>query len=192
MKTAWILASSSPRRWDLMTAQGWSVEVVPSSAEEWHNQGVDFRELCRHNAALKAQEVARRFPGRVVIGADTLVCLDGKPLGKPRDRAEAESMLRALSGRVNAVCTGVCVVDETGQSHVFDEVTEVHFRDLSDQVIQDYLRAVNTLDKAGGYAVQEHGDWIIRELRGDVDNVIGLPVTRLRAVLRDLALCQEK
>jgi septum formation protein len=84
------------------------------------------------------------------------------------------------------------VVDETGQSHVFDEVTEVHFRDLSDQVIQDYLRAVNTLDKAGGYAVQEHGDWIIRELRGDVDNVIGLPVTRLRAVLRDLALCQEK
>jgi septum formation protein len=183
MKTAWILASSSPRRWDLMTAQGWSVEVVASSAEEWHDQEVDFRELCRHNAALKAQEVARRFPGRVVIGADTLVCLDGKPLGKPRDLAEAEAMLRALSGRINAVCTGVCVVDEAGQSHVFDEVTEVHFRDLSDRMIQDYLQAVHTLDKAGGYAVQEHGDWIIREVRGDLDNVIGLPVAALRECL---------
>jgi septum formation protein len=188
MKNALILASSSPRRLDLMKAQGWSVEVIASAAEELHDRDIDFRELCRHNAQLKAEDIARRQPGRVVIGADTLVCLAGQPLGKPKDHAEAAAMLRALSGQVNLVCTGVCVVDAKGQSHVFDEVTEVHFRDLTEDVISRYMQAVHTLDKAGGYAVQEHGDWIIREVRGDRDNVVGLPVAKLRDFLRDLGV----
>jgi septum formation protein len=80
------------------------------------------------------------------------------------------------------------VVDEKGQSHVFDEVTEVHFLDLTEDVISRYMQAVHTLDKAGGYAVQEHGDWIIREVRGDRDNVVGLPVAKLRDFLRDLGV----
>ncbi|MFM2298248.1 MAG: septum formation protein Maf [Verrucomicrobiota bacterium] len=188
MKNALILASSSPRRLDLMKAQGWEVEVIASAAEELHDRAIDFRELCRHNARLKAEDIARQQPGRVVIGADTLVCLAGQPLGKPKDLAEAAAMLRALSGQVNLVCTGVCVVDEKGQSHVFDEVTEVHFLDLSEEMIARYMQAVHTLDKAGGYAVQEHGDWIIREVRGDRDNVVGLPVAKLRDFLHQLGL----
>jgi septum formation protein len=155
------------------------VEVIPSDVEELHEPDGDILDLCRENARRKARDVASRHPGAWVIGADTLVGLDGIPLGKPIDRSEARAMLRALSGRVNHVCTGVCLVAPDGGETVFHEMTEVEFLPLSDEVIDDYMSRVNTLDKAGGYAVQEWGEMIIAEVRGDLDNVIGLPVARL-------------
>lgn len=186
MQDRWILASSSPRRIELLTQAGIPVEVVPSGADELHEMTWDIRDLCLENACRKARDVASRYPGAWVIAADTLVGLDGLPLGKPADSSEARAMLCSLSGRVNHVCTGVCVVKPDGGETRFHEITEVQFHELSDTVIDDYMARVHTLDKAGGYAVQECGEMIIAELRGDRDNVIGLPVARLLLELSKL------
>jgi septum formation protein len=188
MGERWILASASPRRIELLRAAGMEVEVIPSGVEELHDESWDYRQLCEENARRKARDVAARHAGGWVIAADTLVCLEGRPLGKPADGGEARRMLQALSGKVNQVCTGVWVVDPQGGEHGFCEVSEVVFRELEDRVIDEYLAKVYTLDKAGGYAVQERGDLIIAEVRGDLDNVIGLPVTRLRAMLCELGV----
>ena len=179
MQTRVILASSSPRRIELLRKAGVAVEVIPSTAEELHDTSFDYRVLCEINAERKARDVASQHPGAWVIGADTLVCLDGQPLGKPSDLSAARAMLQALSGRVNRVCTGVCVIDAAGRANVFHEITEVEFLPLSDEVIDDYMSKVDTLDKAGAYAAQEHGEQIIAEVRGDFSNVVGLPIKKL-------------
>jgi septum formation protein len=189
MQARLILASSSPRRIELLREAGVEVEVIPSPVEELHDTALDYRHLCEVNAGRKASDVASRHPGAWVIGADTLVCLDGQPLGKPADLAAARLMLQALSGRVNQVCTGVCVIDPTGKEHVFHEVTEVEFLPLSDEVIDDYMCKVHTLDKAGAYAAQEHGDQIIAQIRGDFSNVVGLPIKKLLEFLAALDQC---
>jgi septum formation protein len=189
MRARLILASSSPRRIELLREAGVEAEVIPSPVEELHDTALDYRHLCEVNAGRKARDVASRHPGAWVIGADTLVCLDGRPLGKPADLAAARQMLQALSGRVNQVCTGVCVIDPAGKEHVFHEVTEVEFLPLSDEVIDDYMAKVHTLDKAGAYAAQEHGDQIIAEIRGDFSNVVGLPIKKLLEFLAALDAC---
>ncbi len=189
MRARLILASSSPRRIELLREAGVEAEVIPSPVEELHDTALDYRHLCEVNAGRKACDVASRHPGAWVIGADTLVCLDGQPLGKPADLAAARQMLQSLSGRVNQVCTGVCVIDPAGKEHVFHEVTEVEFLPLSDEVIDDYMAKVHTLDKAGAYAAQEHGDQIIAEIRGDFSNVVGLPIKKLLEFLAALDAC---
>lgn len=183
MKHRLILASGSPRRKELLGEMGWDFDVVVSPADELHDEAVDYRVLCQQNAALKARAVAQIYPDSLVIGADTLVCLDGKPLGKPRDEEEARVMLRSLSGRVNYVCTGVCLCGPGGREQAFHEVSEVVFRKLSDEDINEYMALVHTLDKAGAYAAQEHGERIIAAVRGDFSNVVGLPVARLQQEL---------
>lgn len=178
-----ILASSSPRRRDLLQAAGLSFEVMVSPAEEIHDANIPLQQLCEGNARLKAVAVAGDHPDALVIGADTLVYIDQTPLGKPRDREQARGMLRQLSGRISEVCTGVCIAH--GKiSHCFHAVTEVMFRELSDEMIENYMSMVEVMDKAGAYAVQEHGDLIIEEVRGDYDNVVGLPVDQLLVELR--------
>lgn len=186
MQPRLILASSSPRRVKLLQEAGLVFDVIASPVDELHDASMDFRRLCEINAERKARDVATRHPGAWVIGADTLVSLDGIPLGKPRDLTEARAMLQSLSGRINHVCTGVCVIDPSGTAHDFHELTEVEFRTLSDAQIADYMAKVNTLDKAGAYAAQEHGDDIITAIRGDFANVVGLPMTRLVEKLRAL------
>lgn len=183
MKPRLILASGSPRRVELLAEAGLDFKVVPSPAEELHDLAVDYRELCQENAARKARAVAQENPDAVVIGADTLVCLDGVPLGKPKDVEEARAMLRSLSGRINFVCTGVCLCGPGGREQIFHEVSEVEFRVLSDTDITEYMRLVHTLDKAGAYAAQEYGERIIVAVRGDLSNVVGLPMERLRVEL---------
>lgn len=178
-----ILASSSPRRVQLLQDAGFVFQAIASPAEELHDAAMDFRQLCEINAERKARDVAALYPGHWVIGADTLVSLDGIPLGKPRDEEDARSMLRALSGRINHVCTGVCVIDPTGKARVFHELSEVEFRPLTEETISAYMAKVNTLDKAGAYAAQEHGDDIICDIRGDFSNIVGLPMNRLQEFL---------
>ncbi len=129
--------------------------------------------------------VARSIPEALVLGADTLVYLEGEPLGKPRDLDEARAMLRRLSGRTHTVCTGVCLASDGGESvNVFHDLTRVTFRTLSEEAIGEYLRLVHVLDKAGSYAVQEHGESIVETVDGSLSNVVGLPI---EAVLRHLA-----
>ena len=180
-----ILASASPRRVELLRRLTPDFQVIPSDAAEVHDAALGVRPLCELNARLKATPVAQRHPGHVVLGADTLVWLDGRPLGKPAHPAEARAMLRDLSGNAHEVVTGVCLMHAgSGRMEVFSEVTRVVFRPLDEELSERYLAAVHTLDKAGGYALQEHGDWLVQSVAGSHSNVGGLPV---EAVGRALA-----
>ncbi|MCW1883547.1 Maf family protein [Luteolibacter flavescens] len=179
-----ILASASPRRRELLSAAGVSFEVVPSPAEEIHDASIPLDVLCEKNAELKALDIAADHPEAAVIGADTLVYIDGEPLGKPRDLEAARAMLRKLSGRAHTVCTGVCVVFPGGRVVRFHELTAVRFRVLDEETITAYFGKTNPLDKAGAYGIQDSGEMIVEGIDGAFDNVMGLPVPRLVEVLR--------
>ncbi|KAB2639337.1 MAG: septum formation protein Maf [Verrucomicrobia bacterium] len=178
-----VLASASPRRHDLLTRAGLAFEVVVSSAEEIHDAALPPDRLCEGNAKLKAAAVALSHPHATVIGADTLVFIDADALGKPVDLDEARAMLRRLSGRAHTVCTGVCVVWPGGAVDTFHELSEVLFRVLDEADIDAYFQLVDPLDKAGAYGIQVHGERLVAEIRGNFDNVMGLPVARLLEVL---------
>jgi len=151
-------------------------DVASSPAEEIHDETMEPQRLCEANAVLKAEAVAGDFPESVVIAADTLVFIDGRALGKPRDMNEARGMLRLLAGRMHRVCTGVCMIFPGGRQEIFHALTEVVFRELDDDAIDGYLSLVDPLDKAGAYGIQEHGELIVAEIRGSFENVMGLPV----------------
>lgn len=171
-----LLASSSPRRRELLERAGLVFRVVASPAEEIHDETMEPWRLCEENALLKARAVAVDHPDEVVIGADTLVFSDGRALGKPRDLEDARSMLRALSGKTHRVCTGVCLIFPGGVEDVFHDLTEVVFREFGDEVIRGYFAKVDPLDKAGAYGIQEHGEMLVSGIRGSFENVMGLPV----------------
>lgn len=175
-----LLASSSPRRLDLMREAGLEFEVVPAEVEEAHDEAASPVELTRLNAARKAGWVAERHPGRTVVGADTLVAVDGAVLGKPADMDEARRMLARLTGRTHEVYTGVCLENAgRGARREFQVVTRVTFLPLAPEQIDEYLKLINPLDKAGAYAAQEHGERIIAKVDGSWTNVVGLPMERL-------------
>ena len=174
-----VLASSSPRRRELLERAGVVFEVMHSPAEEIHDASMKPDLLCELNAALKAEAVAQLRPDATVIGSDTLVFIDDLPLGKPADLEEARGMLRRLSGRAHQVCTGVCVIYPGGDRKVFHDLTEVTFLTLDDAAIDSYFLRVNPLDKAGAYGIQESGELIISGISGSFENVMGLPVDKV-------------
>ena len=178
-----VLASSSPRRRELLEGAGLVFEVIHSPAEEIHDAAMKPELLCEFNATLKAAAVAALRPEATVIGSDTLVFIDDLPLGKPTDMDAARAMLRRLSGRTHRVCTGVCIEFPGGRRKVFHDLTEVDFLPLDDAAIDAYFALVNPLDKAGAYGIQEHGERIVRGIRGSFENVMGLPVAAVIAAL---------
>jgi septum formation protein len=178
-----ILASGSPRRRELLAEAGLQFEVIVSPADEVHDASIPLAELCEKNAELKAAAVAIANPDAAVIGADTLVWIDGEPLGKPRDMAEAREMLRKLGGRAHTVCTGVCVVFPGGAVKRFHDLTAVYFLPLDEERISEYFEKANPLDKAGAYGIQESGELIVDRIEGAFDNVMGLPVAMVMAAL---------
>jgi len=180
----WILASASPRRSDLLAEAGVSFCVEPAEVIEKEDVEGDPEEVVRHNAELKAREVASRFPQGHVLGADTVVSLEGRIFGKPSNETEAFATLRQLSGKTHQVHTGVCLIFPGGREEVFSEVTLVTFRDLSDEEIRSYIREVPVLDKAGAYALQDQGSRIVASIKGSRSNVIGLPVEAVLARMR--------
>lgn len=183
-----ILGSGSPRRRELLEEMGYVFEVVTTDVEEVHDAGMGLAELCELNAALKARAVTGLVGGdAVVLGGDTLVSLDGEALGKPKSEEEAVGMLRRLSGRAHEVCTGMCLVGD-GREERFHVVTEVVFKELDDGLIREYMGRVDVMDKAGSYAVQECGEMIVEEVRGDFSNVVGLPQEELRKRLEGFGL----
>lgn len=177
-----ILASQSPRRQELLQQMGVRFRVVTAEVAEEHGAGRAARAICKRNALAKAAAVAIKFPKQTVLGADTLVHLGDDLLGKPASLAEARRMLGRLSGRVHQVTTACALVCGARQK-VFSVTTRVTFRELSLKQINAYLRAVPVLDKAGAYAVQVKGEWIVEALHGSFTNVVGLPVERLGAEL---------
>jgi len=179
-----ILASSSPRRAELLRELGLRFRVLPSDAAEAHNEQLTARELCQLNAYRKARAVAKRIPDALVLGADTLVYLGTRVLGKPADLPEAEQMLEGLQGRTHEVVTGVCLIHlRHFRQKMFVETTEVTFRPLDAKQIRYYLGAVNPLDKAGAYAIQEKGELLVERIAGSFSNVVGLPIERLKSEL---------
>ncbi len=179
-----ILASASPRRAELLRHVGLRFQVVPSDASEAAHEHFSPLELCRLNAHRKARAVAKKFSDALVLGADTLVFLDGEILGKPATLSEAQAMLARLQGRTHQVVTGVNLIHLHAHCEkAFAVSTDVRFRALTADQIRDYLSQVNPLDKAGAYAIQEHGEWIIEEISGSFTNVVGLPLERLEAEL---------
>ena len=184
-----VLASSSPRRRELLEEAGLAFEVVVSPAEEIHDASMKPDLLCEMNAELKADAVAELRDDATVIGSDTLVFIDDEPLGKPADLDQARAMLRKLSGRTHRVCTGVCVIFPGGHRKRFHGSTEVTFLSLDDEQIDAYFALVNPLDKAGAYGIQEHGELIVAGIQGSFDNVMGLPVDLVLEALEEESSC---
>ena len=183
-----ILASASPRRAELLRQLHPEFQIVPSDAEEIIDEQLSPQEICQLNAHRKARAVAKKIPDAIVLGADTLVFLEGEIMGKPRDRADARRMLARLQGRTHQVVTGVSLIHLRGhRERLFATSTDVTFRPLTAGQIGDYLSKINPLDKAGAYAIQEHGDLIVSEISGSFSNVVGLPVERLVDELKSWA-----
>jgi len=179
-----VLASASPRRVELMQEAGYEFEVIVPEVEEAHDESLSCEALTIENARRKADAVAQLRAEALVIAADTLVYLDGKPIGKPRDMEEAAVFLRRLSGRVHQVCTGVALAAFGGRAMgTFHVVSYVKFKDLSDEIIREYHSRIQPLDKAGAYAVQDESAMIIQEVEGSWSNVKGLPMERLAEAL---------
>jgi len=179
-----ILASASPRRRALMEVLGVPFSVVPSRVEEEPRSGERFRGFVRRAAREKGEEVAGRHPEAFVLSADTVVVVDGRLLGKPRNRADASRMLALLQGREHRVHTAVCLLRRS--EHYVDEAvdtTRVTFRPLTPEEIRAYLRAGESDDKAGAYAAQGRGNLLIERIAGSYTNVVGLPMTRVLGML---------
>lgn len=172
-----ILASSSPRRRDLLTQVGLEFLAIPSTVDEKTDE-TEPQKLVAELALMKALDVAQRVEG-LVIGADTIV-VDGKTvLGKPHSKEAAIHMLQSLSGRQHQVMTGVAVVDsESGSQWVDVEITRVYFRELTLPEIQHYVDSGEPMDKAGAYAIQEKGALFVKAIEGDYFNVVGLPLLK--------------
>jgi septum formation protein len=175
-----ILASASPRRADLLRQFAPEFQVIPSAAAELSPDHLSPHEICLLNAHRKSRVIAKKIPDALVLGADTLVFLDREIFGKPRDLAEAHSMLTRLSGRTHQVVTGVCLLLlRAHRESLFAVSTDVTFHSLSAEQISHYLAKINPLDKAGAYAIQDHGELIVAEVSGSYSNVVGLPIERL-------------
>jgi septum formation protein len=179
-----ILASASPRRRELLAQLDIPFEVQVADVTEHEDPATDPRLMVAHNAALKADWVSERHPDAVVLGADTTVFLDGKAINKPRDLDDARSMLRRLSGREHTVFTGVALRRASSALKIDRGVSsQVAFKPLGDAVIEEYIRLVNTLDKAGAYSIQDHTDLIIAGYRGSYSNIMGLPMEVTKQIL---------
>lgn len=179
-----ILASASPRRRKLLASLGVAFDVIPADVTEHEAPDADPREMVLHNAALKADWVAARHPDATVIGADTTVFIDRTVLNKPRDAAEARAMLRMLRGRTHTVFTGLAVRRQRDGLKLDRGVaSEVTFKPFDDATLELYLSRVHTLDKAGGYAIQEHGDLIVAGFTGSLTNIVGLPLDEMKQLL---------
>ena len=179
-----ILASASPRRRELLGGLGHPFDVIVADVVEHEYPATDPRVMVAHNAALKADWVAERHPDAVVLGADTTVFLDGEAINKPRDLAQARLILRRLSGREHTVFTGLAVRRvSTGLKIDEGVASQVRFKPFGDEVIEDYIRLVNTLDKAGAYSIQEQTDMIIAGFQGSFSNIMGLPMEATKQIL---------
>lgn len=183
MTPALILASASPRRQELLARMGFLFAVVPAEVVEHEPfTSDDPRALVAHNAALKADWVAARHPGTVVLGADTTVFLDGEVLNKPADLAAARRMLRRLGGRTHSVYTAIAV--RAGMNRLESGAeSRVTFRPLDDALIDRYFAGCNPLDKAGAYGIQDGGDLIVERYTGSLTNIVGLPVDETKQLL---------
>lgn len=177
-----ILASQSPRRKELFKLICEDFEVCPALGEETVPDGVQPEYAAEALAVGKCREVAQRCHGDVIVACDTVVLLDGEIMGKPGDTADAARMLGKLSGRTHRVISGTAFICG-GRLRSFSETTKVTFRNLTDADIADYIETGEPFDKAGAYGIQGTGSLLVSGISGDYFNVVGLPVSKLAALL---------
>jgi len=179
-----ILASASPRRQELLKTAGFNFEVIPANIDETPNPSHTPEQLVRSLAEQKCEAIHNTMPKEIVIGADTVVVIDGLILGKPSNKAEAFDMLKRLQGHPHIVYTGVSI--RSPQKYVsFVESTKVYMRALSDEEIHEYIATGEPMDKAGSYGIQERGATLIERVEGDYFTVVGLPLCRLSLALKE-------
>lgn len=172
-----ILASSSPRRRELLQTLGLSFTVITSDVDETTAEHLSASEVVEELSLRKAKEVASRLTEGVVLGSDTVVVLDGQILGKPVDEMDAYRMLSMLQGQEHTVYSGVALIDvETGRAEVSHSLTHVRIRALTEQEIKSYIATGEPMDKAGSYAIQGIGATIVEGINGDYFTVVGLPL----------------
>jgi septum formation protein len=179
-----ILASASPRRAELLRQLDVPFQVLPSNAPEMEDDYLSPFEVCQLNAHRKARAIAKKHQDALVLGADTLVFLGREIFGKPKNAADARKMLEKLEGKTHQVVTGLSLIQMRNyREAMFAVSTDVRFRPLTSAQIRHYLSQINPLDKAGAYAIQDHGELIVEEVSGSFTNVVGLPLERLEAEL---------
>ena len=178
-----ILASASPRRRKLLSEAGFKFEVLPSAVDEKTHPDLSPSELCVALAADKARSVyaIKKEP---VLGADTIVVLDGEVLGKPADRSINAQYLKRLSGRVHQVYTGFCLIAD-GKERLGFDVADVKFNTLGEDVIAAYVASGNGLDKAGGYGIQDEFE-LVEKISGSYTCVVGLPMEKVSQLLKEV------
>ena len=180
-----ILASKSPRRIEYLKILDLDFEVIPSNVEEVIKKNLTNEEVVIDIAFQKACDINRKHPGRYVLGFDTLVILDGVPLGKPRDEKDAFRMLKLLSGRTHTVLTGCAIVKEEYKDSFYGS-SEVTFYEMTDDEIIEYIKTKEPLDKAGAYGIQAYGSKFIEKVNGDYFTIVGLPIAKLYKKIKEL------
>jgi septum formation protein len=184
-----ILASGSPRRRELLSAMGVAFDVIPSRFEEQLDDNRSPEDVARELALGKAKDVAAQFPDRIVIGADTIVTIDGRQLGKPADEVEARAMLQMLAGREHEVTTGVAILRlSDGVEYNVAETANVYFRPYDEALASEYIKSGDPFDKAGGYGIQSGASPFIDSILGNYDTIIGFPTKLVAEYLTKLGI----
>jgi len=186
-KPTLLLASTSPRRRQLLVESGYALRVIPPIADESPPKGLCPAKVAEEIACRKAESVAQSVSHGLVLGADTLVALDDSIIGKPDSREHAITILNRLSGRSQLVITGLCLIDTaTHRRRVASEITQVTMRPISQVEIEAYVDSGEAMGKAGAYAIQETGDRFVERIDGSFSNVVGLPLELLQRLLREM------
>ncbi|MCX5816419.1 MAG: Maf family protein [Proteobacteria bacterium] len=184
-----ILASESTRRVDILRTLGISFSIIPPNIDERRRKDELPKDFVLRVSYEKAHKVGNLFPDKWVIGADTVVVLKGKILGKPKNDSDAFNMLKILSGKWHRVITGYCVLNISRNITYRDAVeTRVYVRGLSDDEIKRYIKTSEPFDKAGSYAVQGKGGYMVKEIKGSYANVVGLPICEVAEALLSLGV----
>ncbi len=184
-----ILASTSPRRKDLLEQIGLAFEIMPSMYEEDMNLRMSHAKLSEYLAYGKAHDVAKKVDDGIVIGSDTFVVFGGQRLGKPKNKKHAEDMLRAISGQWVIVYSGLAIIDARARKeHVTHEFTKIKIKDLTDEEIRAYIKTGEPLDKAGAFAIQERGAIFIEKISGCYSSAIGLSLHHLYKGLQEIGV----
>lgn len=178
-----ILASASPRRKEILGLLFKDFDIIPSNETEILQHNIDIDDQAEALAKLKAVSVAKHHQDSLVIGCDTVVIIDNKILGKPKNEEDAKRMLTMLSGRIHNVITGCCMCYK-GKMMSFSEKTEVLFRELNENIIEEYISTSEPMDKAGAYAVQGLGALLVKKINGDFFNVVGFPLSSFNQALK--------
>jgi septum formation protein len=180
-----ILASASPRRKEILENANVKFDIIKSTIDEVILDQELPSQVVMRLAFEKCMDIASKNESDLVIGADTIVVLDNIILGKPKDKEDATSMIKKLSGKTHQVITGISLVNLNVNKKIIDYVvSNVKFKDLSEEDIKDYIQTNESLDKAGAYGIQGYGAMLVEEIQGDYFNIVGLPISRLSDLLK--------